>query len=181
LATADPPEAGQATPRLGNRTRKSSIGFFAEEAVATVRNVLDSIEADLTHEAQTASAVQRVLDDHGRIDMLINAAGVGVAAPFQNTIPSEFRQMVDIDILELLLAPRRASRNEATRWRPHRHRLARNRSLHSPVDGQLTIVISLLPMAAIGEIVGFRRVFQVGIIVFTLGSLGCTFTDSLPY
>jgi NAD(P)-dependent dehydrogenase (short-subunit alcohol dehydrogenase family) len=83
--------------------------------VATVRNVLDSIEADLTHEAQTASAVQRVLDDHGRIDMLINAAGVGVAAPFQNTIPSEFRQMVDIDILELLLAPRRASRNEATR------------------------------------------------------------------
>jgi len=45
---------------------------------------------------------------------------------------------------------------------------------------QLAIVISLLPMAAVGEMVGFRRVFQVGVIVFTFGSLGCTFAHSLP-
>jgi DHA2 family multidrug resistance protein-like MFS transporter len=45
---------------------------------------------------------------------------------------------------------------------------------------QLAIVISLLPMAAIGEMVSFRRVFQLGIIVFSLGSLGCTFAHSLP-
>jgi MFS transporter, DHA2 family, multidrug resistance protein len=45
---------------------------------------------------------------------------------------------------------------------------------------QLAIVVSLLPMAAIGEMVGFRRVFQVGIVVFTFGSLGCTFAHSLP-
>jgi DHA2 family multidrug resistance protein-like MFS transporter len=35
-------------------------------------------------------------------------------------------------------------------------------------------------MAAVGEMVGFRRVFQLGIIVFSLGSLGCTFAHSLP-
>jgi MFS transporter, DHA2 family, multidrug resistance protein len=45
---------------------------------------------------------------------------------------------------------------------------------------QLAIVVSLLPMAAIGEMVGFRRVFQVGIIVFSLGSFRCTFAHSLP-
>jgi DHA2 family multidrug resistance protein-like MFS transporter len=45
---------------------------------------------------------------------------------------------------------------------------------------QLAIVVSLLPMAAIGEMVGFRRVFQLGVIVFTCGSLGCTFAHSLP-
>jgi MFS transporter, DHA2 family, multidrug resistance protein len=45
---------------------------------------------------------------------------------------------------------------------------------------QLAIVVSLLPMAAIGEMIGFRRVFQLGIIVFTLGSLGCTLAHSLP-
>jgi MFS transporter, DHA2 family, multidrug resistance protein len=45
---------------------------------------------------------------------------------------------------------------------------------------QLAIVVSLLPMAAIGEMVGFRRVFQLGIIFFSLGSLGCTFAHSLP-
>jgi MFS transporter, DHA2 family, multidrug resistance protein len=45
---------------------------------------------------------------------------------------------------------------------------------------QLAIVVSLLPMAAIGEMVGFRRVFQLGIIVFSFGSLGCTLAHSLP-
>jgi MFS family permease len=45
---------------------------------------------------------------------------------------------------------------------------------------QLAIVVSLLPMAAIGEMIGFRRVFQVRIVVFTFGSLGCTFAHSLP-
>jgi DHA2 family multidrug resistance protein-like MFS transporter len=60
--------------------------------------------------------------------------------------------------------------------------------LHSPAADsvwvvnayQLAIVVSLLPMAAIGEMVSFRRVFQLGIVVFTLGSLGCTFAHSLP-
>ena len=45
---------------------------------------------------------------------------------------------------------------------------------------QLAIVVSLLPMAAVGEMVSFRRVFLLGIIVFTLGSLGCTVAHSLP-
>src|SRR6202789_3474774 len=45
---------------------------------------------------------------------------------------------------------------------------------------QPAIVVAFLPMAAIGEMVGFRRVFQLGIIVFSLGSLGCTFAHSLP-
>jgi MFS transporter, DHA2 family, multidrug resistance protein len=45
---------------------------------------------------------------------------------------------------------------------------------------QLAIVVSLLPMAAVGEMVGFRRVFQLGVIVFTLGSLCCTFAHTLP-
>jgi MFS transporter, DHA2 family, multidrug resistance protein len=35
-------------------------------------------------------------------------------------------------------------------------------------------------MAAVGEMVGFRRVFQLGIIVFSVGSLGCIFAHSLP-
>jgi DHA2 family multidrug resistance protein-like MFS transporter len=44
---------------------------------------------------------------------------------------------------------------------------------------QLTIVVSLLPMAALGQIVGFRRVFQSGLVLFTVASLGCTFSHSL--
>jgi NAD(P)-dependent dehydrogenase (short-subunit alcohol dehydrogenase family) len=34
--------------------------------------------------------------------MLLNVAGVGVAAPFQNTTTAEYRQMVDVNFLGLL-------------------------------------------------------------------------------
>jgi NADP-dependent 3-hydroxy acid dehydrogenase YdfG len=60
------------------------------------------IEVDVTDEAQACGMVQRVLQDFGRLDMLLNVAGIGVAAPFQNTTTAEYRQMVDINILGLL-------------------------------------------------------------------------------
>ena len=44
---------------------------------------------------------------------------------------------------------------------------------------QLVIVCMLLPLAAVGERVGYRRVYQVGIVVFTLGSLACALSSSL--
>ena len=45
---------------------------------------------------------------------------------------------------------------------------------------QLVIVATLLPLAALGERMGYRRVYQAGIVVFTLGSLACALSDSLP-
>ncbi|MGH7102388.1 MAG: MFS transporter, partial [Acetobacteraceae bacterium] len=45
---------------------------------------------------------------------------------------------------------------------------------------QLAITISLLPFASLGEIYGYRRVYQVGLFIFTLGSLLCALSDSLP-
>ena len=45
---------------------------------------------------------------------------------------------------------------------------------------QLAIVITLLPLAAVGERVGYRRVFSVGVAVFTVGSLACALSTSLP-
>ena len=44
---------------------------------------------------------------------------------------------------------------------------------------QLAIVVSLLPMASLGERVGYRRVYQVGLTVFTIGSLACALSHSL--
>jgi NADP-dependent 3-hydroxy acid dehydrogenase YdfG len=62
------------------------------------------IEADVTDEAHAAAMVSRALDTFGRLDILANVAGVGVAAPFQNTTPAEYRQMVDVNFLGLLYA-----------------------------------------------------------------------------
>jgi len=44
---------------------------------------------------------------------------------------------------------------------------------------QLAIVVSLLPLAALGEIVSYRRVFMSGLLLFVLASIGCTFAHTL--
>jgi MFS transporter, DHA2 family, multidrug resistance protein len=44
---------------------------------------------------------------------------------------------------------------------------------------QLAILMLLLPFASLGEIVGYRRVSQAGIVVFTLASLGCALAPTL--
>jgi MFS transporter, DHA2 family, multidrug resistance protein len=44
---------------------------------------------------------------------------------------------------------------------------------------QLAILVALLPLSSLGEVVGYRRVSQAGLAVFTLASLGCVFAPSL--
>lgn len=46
---------------------------------------------------------------------------------------------------------------------------------------QLATVMVLLPFAAIGDRIGYRRVYIAGLIVFTLGSLGCALSQSLDH
>ena len=46
---------------------------------------------------------------------------------------------------------------------------------------QLAQLVALLPLAALGEIHGYRRVYLGGVIVFALASLACSFADSLVH
>ncbi|HEX7685180.1 MAG TPA: MFS transporter [Trinickia sp.] len=45
---------------------------------------------------------------------------------------------------------------------------------------QLSITISLLPLASLGDRIGYRRVYTAGLVVFTVASLGCALANSLP-
>ncbi len=45
---------------------------------------------------------------------------------------------------------------------------------------QIALVATLLPLGALGEIVGHRRIYLGGLLLFTLASLGCAFAWSLP-
>jgi len=44
---------------------------------------------------------------------------------------------------------------------------------------QLAILMVLLPLSSLGEVIGYRRVSQTGLVVFTLASLGCAFAPTL--
>jgi DHA2 family multidrug resistance protein-like MFS transporter len=44
---------------------------------------------------------------------------------------------------------------------------------------QLAITATLLPLAALGDRLGYRRIYMAGLVVFTLGSLGCALSQTL--
>ena len=45
---------------------------------------------------------------------------------------------------------------------------------------QIALVATLLPLGALGEIVGHERIYIGGLVLFTLASLGCALAWSLP-
>jgi DHA2 family multidrug resistance protein-like MFS transporter len=46
---------------------------------------------------------------------------------------------------------------------------------------QLVLVMTLLPFAALGERIGLRRMYQLGLVVFTVATILCFFARSLPF
>src|ERR1700753_1755883 len=44
---------------------------------------------------------------------------------------------------------------------------------------QLAVTVSLLPLASLGEIIGYRRVYIAGLALFTLASLFCALSHTL--
>ncbi|MEI6001259.1 MFS transporter [Paraburkholderia bengalensis] len=45
---------------------------------------------------------------------------------------------------------------------------------------QLSVTISLLPLASLGDRIGYRRIYLSGLVLFTVASLGCALASSLP-
>ena len=46
---------------------------------------------------------------------------------------------------------------------------------------QIALIVSLLPVAALADIVGYRHVYRVGLVLFSLASVGCAFAPSLSW
>ncbi len=46
---------------------------------------------------------------------------------------------------------------------------------------QIALIVSLLPVAALADIVGYRHVYRVGLVVFSLASVACAFAPTLPW
>lgn len=57
-----------------------------------------AVEADVSVPEDCQRVVRRAVDELGRIDVLINNAGVGTAVPALREAPEEFRRVIDINL-----------------------------------------------------------------------------------
>ena len=62
------------------------------------------LETDVTDEAQARSMVARTVDHFGRLDTLVNNAGVMLLGPIVDAPVEEWRRMVELNLLGLLYA-----------------------------------------------------------------------------
>ena len=67
-----------------------------------------AIESDITEEEQAISAVDRTVDELGRLDIVINNAGVMLLGPIENAPVEEWDRMIDLNLKGLLYTARAA-------------------------------------------------------------------------
>jgi len=93
--------AGQGAAVAIAARRVDRLELLAEQIRAGGGTAL-VIEADITDERQAMSAVQRTVDELGRLDTLVNNAGVMLLGPAVGAPVSEWQRMVELNVLGLL-------------------------------------------------------------------------------
>lgn len=73
----------------------------AHESLARLPNY-SHLELDLTGEGAPKHVISQCVERHGRLDTLVNNAGVGNAKPFEQTTPQDYKRYYDINVAALL-------------------------------------------------------------------------------
>jgi NADP-dependent 3-hydroxy acid dehydrogenase YdfG len=81
--------------------RRDRLDTLAKEIGAAGGTAL-VVEADITDQAQAAAAVEQAVAELGRLDTLVNNAGVMLLGPAVGAPLDEWQRMVDINVLGLL-------------------------------------------------------------------------------
>ena len=75
-----------------------------EALAAELGETAVAISADVTDRASVVAAANRVLNELGGADVLVNNAGVMLLAPFTSDQRAEIRQMVEVNLLGAMTA-----------------------------------------------------------------------------
>ncbi len=87
-----------------------SVGSL-EEVAAQGHGRISTIEADMSDETSVAAVVPEVISRHGRIDGLINNAGIAPAGKFVDQDPQIWREALAVNVVAPMLLAQAAGRH----------------------------------------------------------------------
>ncbi len=90
---------GLATAKL-LRDRGAAVAVF--DRTATDEPGLEFYRCDIRDDAEVAEAVSRVAETHGRIDILINNAGIGAIGAVTENDLDEWRKVFDVNVFGIV-------------------------------------------------------------------------------
>ncbi|WP_316932277.1 SDR family NAD(P)-dependent oxidoreductase [Nocardioides marmotae] len=101
---------GAATGGLGERAARTLADRGATVVTADIDPSAVDHAVDVTDEASVDALVTRVLADHGRLDVLVHAAGLMLRKAYDETTPEEFERVVRVNLTGTWLVDRAAGR-----------------------------------------------------------------------
>ena len=88
---------------------------------------------DVADEAAVRALVDGTVDAWGRLDVLVNNAGVGILATVEQTTAAEFERILRVNFLGAVYGVRAALPHMRRQERPHRQRGLRDRQAGEPL------------------------------------------------
>ncbi|TDE32365.1 SDR family oxidoreductase [Actinomadura sp. 6K520] len=110
--------AAHALADAGARVAVADLASRAADLAATARaRGASEHEVDVTDEASVAALVDAVIGAHGRLDVVVNAAGVMLRKPYDETSLEEFERVVRVNLTGTWLVGREAGKALTRRGR----------------------------------------------------------------
>lgn len=79
--------------------RNTAEGIRAAEELSTIYGVkVMSFGADITDRQQTETMAKVAIDAFGKIDILINSAGINIRGPIDEVTPEDFNKVMDVNV-----------------------------------------------------------------------------------
>lgn len=95
--------------------RKDRLEAIAKELGSTSH----AIPTDITNPKACADLVEKTIERFGRLDVLVNNAGIGLYDPIPDADPEDWRKMFDVNVLGVLYVTQAAVRHMLERRSGH--------------------------------------------------------------